>query len=98
MGSKPVHGLRPDQLESTAAEMQAAQDALARAKREHMVSDSAGMKQLIAQMAAARQAIDAKHNALGGRAWCPAGLARSWPRCRMGILSGLPERHDLLAH
>ena len=73
MGSKPV--LRPDQLrDNTVAELKAAKDALARAKREHMVSDSAGMKQLIAQMTAARQSIDSKYGALGGALGAPQGL------------------------
>jgi LGFP repeat len=75
MGSKPVHGLTPGQVsEYTLAELQDARDSLARAKRQHMVSDNEWMKQFMAQMAAARHAIDAKFNALGSAPGAPQGV------------------------
>jgi hypothetical protein len=68
----PAFGLKPDKsLAFTVAEIQEAQDALTRAKREHMVSDNGFMKQFLAQMIAGRAAIDAKYNALGGAPGVP---------------------------
>src|ERR1043165_594490 len=63
----PAHGFRPDQLhDRNIADFQTARDALARVKRDAMVSDSVWMKEFMAEMAAAGQAIDAKYAALAG--------------------------------